>query len=48
MADILIYTFPMMIQKQPIVDYNQWLKRLDAQLKKPNNKRSAKFPKVLR
>ena len=29
------------------VDYNQWLKLLDTQLKEPNNQKSLKVPEVV-
>ena len=46
MADKLC-TSQMMIHKiTPSVDYNKWLKRLDAQLNEPTNQISIIVPKV--
>ena len=32
----------------PVVDYNQWLKRMGTQLNKPTNQTSIKVPKFVK
>ena len=44
MADKLIY----ISNKDASVDYNQWLNRLDTQLKEPINQNSTKVNKVVK
>ena len=47
MADEL-FTFPMMILKSNIsVDYNYWLKHLDALINEPTKQNSVKVSKVV-
>ena len=47
MADKLMYNTNYNAQNYPFVDYNQWLKRLDAQLDESTNKNSIKVHKVV-
>ena len=41
MAGKLMYILNDNTQNYPSVDYNEWLKRLDTQLNKPNNPKSS-------